>query len=519
MPRKYLFLAVFASGMTSLAVEMAASRLLGNYFGAGHEVWAAIIGLILIYLTAGNFLGGAWADRSPHPHTFARILAWAGFTVGLIPVFSRPVLRVAAAAFDQLQMGAMIGAFASVLVLFAVPITLMGTASPFAIRLALHDSRRVGTTAGTIYAISTLGAFLGTFLPVLILIPFIGTFRTFLFLGGLLMVVGLFLLWRTVNLRSAVIYLWMPVILVLLAIFGMRGPDKNPEGLVEERESAYNYIQVLGFDDYRILRLNEGQGMHSMYHPTQLDFDGPWEQVLAAPFFNPAPYDPQNVQRIAIVGLAAGTTARSATAVYGENVIIDGYEIDPEIVDVAREHFGMTEPNLNAIVQDGRVGLAQSERRYNIVSVDAYRPPYIPWHMTTVEFFQICRDHLTDDGVLVINVGRGPDDRRLIEAFSATIGKVFPSVHVMDIPGTFNSIIYATVQPTDAANLDANFVSLQSSEDAHPLLLDSIRTALENRQPTPTGGTVFTDDHAPIEWITSSMIFDFFLSGDVETLQ
>ncbi len=100
MQRKLLYTAVFFSGLTSLAVEMAASRLLGNYFGAGLEVWASIIGLILLYLTAGYFLGGRWADRSPNPATFYRILIWAGFTVGLIPIISRPVLRFAAGAFD-----------------------------------------------------------------------------------------------------------------------------------------------------------------------------------------------------------------------------------------------------------------------------------------------------------------------------------------------------------------------------------------------------------------------------------
>ena len=76
--------------MTSLAVELSASRLLGNVFGASNMVWASIIGLILIYLTAGYYLGGRWADRSPSTLTFYRILVWAGFTVGLIPMVARP---------------------------------------------------------------------------------------------------------------------------------------------------------------------------------------------------------------------------------------------------------------------------------------------------------------------------------------------------------------------------------------------------------------------------------------------
>lgn len=519
MHRKYLYTAVFFSGMCTLAVEMAASRLLGNYFGDGHEVWASIIGLILIYLTAGYFLGGYWADRSPHQRTFYQILAWGAFLVGIIPVISKPVLRFSADAFDQLQLGAMFGAFASVMILFLVPVTLLGTASPFAIRLAIHDAQKAGRISGFIYGISTLGSFIGTFIPVLVLIPLVGTFRTFVAISGLLMVVALFCLGRTSGWRVVAAYAWMPLVIAVLGILGTGGPDKASQGQIFETESAYNYIQVLDFGGFHILRLNEGQGMHSMYHPTQLSYAGPWEQVLAAPYFNAAPYSPDNVKSMAIVGLAAGTTARQATIVYGEDIAIDGYEIDPEIVEVGRKYFDMNQPNLNVIIEDGRWGLRTSSNRYQIISVDAYRPPYIPWHLTTREFFQEAHDHLTEDGVLVINVGRGPDDRRLIDAIGSTIGTIFPSVYVMDIPDTFNSIIYATSQPTDIANLDANFAYLHSLGNTHPLLLESVQKALGNLQPVSTGGQVFTDDKAPIEWITSSMILNFFLTGDAEQLQ
>src|SRR5512146_683728 len=371
MHRKYLYLAVFFSGLTSLAVEMAASRLLGNYFGASNLVWASIIGLILIYLTAGYFLGGYWADRSPHFSTFFKILLWGAFAVGMVPVISRPVLRFAANAFDELQMGILLGSFVAVLVLFVIPVTLLGTASPFAIRLAIVDARRAGRTSGDLYSISTLGSFIGTFLPVLLLIPTVGTFRTFMIISGLMLVVALYCLWRTCGFRTTVTFLWMPLVILALGILGLRGPDKTPEGLIYEGESAYNYIQVLALGDARMLRLNDGQGIHSEYTPKLENYRGPWEQVLAAPFFNPAPYDPARVKRMAIVGLAAGTTAREAAAVY-PGIIIDGIEIDPQIVSVARKYFGMTEPNLNVIINDGRVGLEKSPNKYQVISVDAY---------------------------------------------------------------------------------------------------------------------------------------------------
>jgi spermidine synthase len=428
------------------------------------------------------------------------------------------VLRISADAFDQLQLGVLFGSFVTVLVLFIVPVTLMGTASPFAIRLAMTDSRQAGSVSGKIYAISTLGSFLGTFLPVLVFIPTLGTFRSFMLFAATLMIVAMVGLWLAGGWRGAARFAWMPVGLALLAWFGLNGPYKATTGQVFEKESAYNYIQVLEQNGFTVLRLNDGQGVHSIYKPDQLDYHGPWEQVLVAPFFNSAPFEPTQVQSIAIVGLAAGTTARQATSVYGP-IPIDGFEIDPAIIDVGKHFFDMNEPNLNAIVQDGRWGLEHSSRKYTIISVDAYRPPYIPEHLTTREFFLIVRDHLTEDGVMAINVGRSPTDRSLIDALASTIHSVFPSVYVMDIPETFNSMIYATAQPTKAENLTANLAILVRQGKASPLLVSTMTVAAQNLQPTPEGGLVFTDDLAPIEWITNRMILNYIISGDMETLK
>lgn len=518
MMKRYLYFTVFASGMTTLAVELSASRLLGNVFGTSNLVWASIIGLILIYLTGGYFLGGRWADRSPHYRTMYLILAWGAFLIGLVPLPARTVLRMAAEAFDQLQVGVLFGSFTGVLILFSLPVTLLGTISPFAIRLAIRRPEEAGTVSGRIYAVSTLGSFLGTFLPVLVMIPTIGTALTFLVFSLFLTLVALAGLWLSSGWRSALTISWMPLVLILIAAFGLGGGIKDTAGQIYETESSYNYIQVLERDGYRYLRLNDGQGVHSTYHPEQLAYYGPWMQFLAAPFFNAPPYRPEEVESVAIVGLAAGTVARQATAAFGP-IPIDGFEIDPEIIRVAREYFDMNEPNLNAIAQDGRWGLEHSTRRYDLIAVDAYRPPYIPWHLTTREFFQIVHDRLAEDGAMGINVGRAPGDRRLIDALVTTIRTVFPSVYVIDIPGTFNSIVYATVQPTQVENLYANIVALETGGQAHPMLMDSLRTAGAYQQPLPDGTLVFTDDRAPIELITNEMVLNFVLFGDVESLR
>jgi spermidine synthase len=518
-PRRfYLYFAVFISGMTSLAVEFLASRLLGNVFGSSNLVWACIVGLILIYLTLGYFIGGRWADRSPHPRTFYGVLAWGAIAVGLVPVVAHPVLRLSADAFDQLQLGILFGSFAAVLILFIVPVTLLGTASPFAIRLAIADSQEAGRVSGRIYAISTLGSFLGTFLPVLLFIPLIGTFRSFIFFSAVLLLVALFGMWLAEGWKGLRRYIWMPVALILFAWLGTAGPMKTSAGQVYEGESAYNYIQVIQQGDYTYLRLNDGQGVHSVYSPDLQNYNGPWEQVLVAPFFNAAPYEISQVKRIAIVGLAAGTTAREATDVYGA-IPIDGYEIDPKIVDVARNYFDMNEPNLNVHVEDGRWGLEHSPYQYQVISVDAYRPPYIPFQMTTREFFQIVSDHLAADGVMVINVGRSPGDRNLIDALSTTAYSVFPSIYVMDVPNTFNSVMFATKSKTNADNLLYNLRDRVTGGDTSSLLVQAMSVAATSLQPVKLDGQVFTDDLAPIEWITNRMMVKFVLSGEVEELQ
>lgn len=515
-----LIFSVFIAGMTSLAVELAASRLLGNVFGTANLVWANIIGLILLYLTAGYFIGGRWADRSPNPRTYYQLLCWAAFTVGLIPIVAHPVLLWAATGVAALNAPVAGGSFVATLLLFAVPVTLLGCVSPFAIRLSAKNVHGVGSSSGRIYAISTLGSLVGTFLPVLVLIPSIGTTRTYLFFSGVLLVVALVGLGR-IDLRRAVYYLWMPVIILLLAIFSTGGPVKAaPEGwtLKYETESAYNFIQVIErpSDGTRYLLLNEGQGLHSFYSPKTLASNGTWDYFMVGPFFNNPPFGPQSVKSLGLVGLAAGTIAKQYTGVFGP-IPIDGIEIDPAIVEAGREYFAMNEPNLNVIIQDGRWAVAHSQNTYSVIGVDAYRLPYIPPQLTTVEFFTDVRQHLTEDGCLVINVGRTPNDRRLIEAMAATLHTIFPSVYVMDVPDTFNSIMVATVQPTRPENLAANLAALPA--DANPLLRYSLKRAVDSLQPTVYGETIFTDDVAPVEQLTNSIVINFLIGEGLKLLK
>lgn len=514
--RRYIAFTVFLSGMTTLAAEFGASRLLQMRFGSVNLVWAVIIGLILVYFAAGYAIGGRQADKSPYPETMFTFLAWGGATLGLIPVIAQPILLAAASAMDALALGVIAASFLATLLLFSVPVTLLAMTSPFAIRITLQDAEQAGNVSGNLYALSTVGSVLGAFLPTLLLFPLIGTSRTILLFGLLILLaalggLGLEKRWK----KTALFGLWA----LALAGFLFSGDFhvKDSPGQVFETESQYNYIEVQQVNGFTLLRLNDGQGVHSIYHPNQLYYGGPWEQFLVGPFFN-ADYTPEQVERYAVIGLAAGTSARQATEVFA-SVKIDGFEIDRQIAAVGREYFGMTMPGLTVYIEDGRWGLEHSPYTYDLIAVDAYRPPYIPPHMTTREFFQIAYDHLADDGALAINVGRAPNDRSLINGLSTTIAAVFPSIHIMDIPNTLNSIVYASKQPTHADDLMHNYETLAARGDVHPLLLTAIGSTIVNLQPGYETTQVFTDDQAPIEWLTDTLVINFFLRGDVQTLQ
>ncbi len=520
--KRYLYLAVFTSGMTTLAVEMTASRLLGSVFGTSNLVWANVIGLMMLYLATGYFFGGWLADRSPQPAALYRILLWGAFLSALVPLAARPVLAGAAQAVAGIEAGLFLGSFIAVLGLFAIPITLLGTVSPFAIRLAVDDLSKAGKISGRIYAISTLGSLIGTFLPVILIIPELGTFGTFLLFAGMLYTVALIGLVTQRGAR-ALIYLWMPIVVAVLSLLVLNTALRQPAGnarIIYEDESAYNYVQVQ--EDQagnRYLYLNEGQGIHSQWHPTQIAFRRTWDFFLSAPYFNTPPYTPDQVDSMLLIGLAAGTIARQYSAVY-PNIHIDGVEIDGGIVEAAARYFDMNAeamPNLTVYVEDGRYILNRLNRNYSVIGIDAYRPPYIPWHLTTVEFFSEVRAHLTENGVVAINVGRTPSDRRLVDALTATMLQVFPSVHAMDVPESFNTILVATVLPTSADHLRINLDMLPPQST--PILRDTLELASNALVPAFASDLVFTDNRAPVETLVDSLVLNFLFSSEVDTLR
>jgi spermidine synthase len=488
-----LGLLVFTGGAGTLATEIAASRLLAPYFGSSTIVWANIIGLILLYLALGYWLGGKVADRRPEPRVLGTMVLVAALFIAALPFVSRPILDITVRGLDAVSVGAVVGSFFAALALFAVPVTLLGAVAPFAIRLALEDVGEAGTVAGRLYALSTVGSILGTFLSAIVTIPLIGTQRTMLGAAALLVLTAALVLGNRWQLAT---------VAVAGLLFIPPGTIKASEGLLYEAESTYQYVQVVEREDgSRALQLNEGVAVHSVWYPDSVLTGGEWDMFLLVP-----PLLDRPPERMAIIGNAGGTIARAYGELYPD-VEIDGVEIDPKVSEAGRLYLGLGDnPRLNVITEDGRPFLQETSTRYDIIVVDAYRQPYIPFYLATKEFFELARDRLAPGGILALNVAAVPGDERLSQAVGSTVLAAFPQAWRWK-PLRFNELVLAPVRPLEEAEL------LERVGDANPAvasLAALFRAEVEAVRPE---AAVLTDDRAPVEWLTDRMIIDFIAEG------
>ncbi|HEX5546002.1 MAG TPA: fused MFS/spermidine synthase [Ktedonobacterales bacterium] len=500
---------VFVGGMVSMLLEMSASRLLAPYFGTSLFIWANLIGLVLIYLSAGYFLGGRLADRYPSMRLLSILTTIAALATGLIPFISEPILDWSVSGMTEVNASVFYSSLVAVILLFGVPITLLGMVSPFAVRLSARSVGSTGRSAGGLYALSTVGSIVGTFLPVLLLIPSIGVKRTIITGCVALLAASLYGLrfWERIPAAIPGAILLLPLFLPQVAPLGAL---KTTPGMIFSQESFYNYIQVVQTaDGTRQLVLNEGEAIHSVYNPNQILTGWYWDYFLAMPYFNQGE-NADKVKRVAIIGLAAGTIARQFTAVYGP-VPIDGVEIDPAIVDVGRRYFDMTEPNLHVHTADGRTFMRITHNTYDVVAIDAFQQPYIPFQLTTKEFFEEVRAHMSPTGVLELNTGHTRTDYRLAQAFINTLSQVFPSVYAFDVPDTFNTEIVATNSPTTLATFRDN-LSRVSADSLLGRVAAEVLPVARVAKPEP-GGIVFTDDQAPVEQLTDQLILNYIQQG------
>jgi spermidine synthase len=492
-PRLALDALVFGAGIGALATEITASRLLAPYFGSSTIVWANLIGVVLAALALGYWLGGRLADKHPRAPVLGFLVLAGGLSIAAIPFVAKPFLDLTVDGLDEASLGAVVGSFFSVLFLFAPPVVLLGTVSPFAVRLAVSSVETAGEVAGRLYALSTAGSLLGTFLPALVLIPAIGTQRTFLVTAALVASSACFLL----GLRYLVVGV---AVAALVAV--PPGAVKGQAGVIHEETSSYQYIQVVQRPDgRRLLYLNEGVAVHSVWRPHSVLTGGEWDTYLALP-----PLLGRPLERVAILGNAGGTTAR-ALGVYYPHAAVDGVELDPAVTRVGRRYFGLGDnPRLTVHTTDARPFLRTARERYDLIVVDAYHQPYVPFYLATQEFFRLARERLARGGILALNVAATPDDKRLVHAISGTVATEFPQV--VEWPALrFNTFVLGFTQPLTQEELVRRLRT-------GPADLAALRDLLaQEAQPVAPSLDPWTDDRAPVEWVTDRMIVSFAAHG------
>ncbi len=483
---------VFVVGSASLGAEIAAARLLAPYFGASTIIWANTIATVLVALSAGYAIGGRLADRRADLRGLCAIVLLASVLLALVPFAADPFLRLSVGALGSLSVGGFLGSLAAVLVLVAVPVVLLGAVAPYANRLTVVDLTATGRATGNLYAISTAGSLLGTFLAALLLIPLIGTHRTFLvFALALALVAAPGVGWR---------YLVVPAALAAsLAIAPVAvGADVRGGRVIFSADTQYQYARVIQFGDgVRWLQLNEGVAIHSLYVPGSYLTGGYWDDFLVAPFAgHRAP-----ARRIAILGDAAGTIAR-AYGHYFPRTRIDAVELDGELTTIGRRYFHLQAPDLHLYAADARPWLQASRARYDAIFLDAYRQPYIPFYLLTHEYFASARAHLSSGGVLVVNVGHLPGSNALEQVVSATLRSAFRFV-VRDRFSAENSLVLASDSPLSPTPMIAGQAPVPGG-------LQNLRTVVAARiGPALRGGQVYTDDRAPVEWLTDLSIIRY----------
>ena len=489
----------FGVGTGSLGAEIAAVRLLAPYFGASTIVWANTIGIVLVALSVGYWLGGRLADRNPHMRGLCLLALAAAALLAAVPFAADPLLDVAVDALDEISAGAFIGSLVAVLVLVAVPVLLLGAVSPYAIRLAVSSVEEAGTVAGRLYALSTAGSLLGTLVSALLLIPLVGTRRTFLIFA---LAIAVMAVWGLRPLRRYALAPAAIALLIALPVGTLKAKAESGR-VIHEAETEYQYARVVqAAGGTRYLELNEGQAQHSVYRPGSVLTGDVWDGHLVLPFA--ALTGPP--RRVAILGNAAGTTSRAYEEFF-PRTRVDGVEIDPELSEIGRRWFDMNNPRLHLYHEDARPFLRRIDARYDVISVDAYRQPYIPFYLTTREFFELARDRLTPGGVLIVNAGHPEGQDDLEKVLGATIGEVFRH-RLRDPIEDTNTLIVAGQAPLSKQRLEAAVADL-------PAGLRPTAVAAAGRVAEPlTGGAVYTDDKAPVEWLIDKSIVDYASEED-----
>ncbi len=495
----YLYLTEFFSGVSVMAVELGASRLLAPYFSSSQIVWTIIIGTIMIAMALGNIFGGKSADKNPNPDKlYARILL-ASVWIAAIPFLGKfVILGVSALLVVTVNTNFLIwAAFFTCMIVFVFPLFLLGTVTPSLVKYTVDSLDDSGKTVGTLGAFNTIGSIIGTFVPTFISIPAVGTSATFLIFSGILLVIAIvyFIFSRRGAVRCAVTSVIFVVCCVVSASFGFVFWEND---LAYEGESVYNYLQVKDNERRTALSTNVLFGVQSVYIKSGELSGMYYDYAMSAPLMA----DTGDKKDILILGMGTGTYAKQCMN-YFDNITVEGVEIDDKITDLAHEYFELPE-DVKVTTYDGRAFLNVSDKKYDVIMVDAYQDITIPFQMSSVEFFRLVKSHLKENGVMVVNMNMRSKESDGINSWLAdTISDVFGEVFTVDVTGSTNRELFASDNPDMLKVFSENTSSIENES-----LFSMMNNVADNIVRYESGEQILTDDKAPVELLGMSVIDD-----------
>lgn len=494
----YLYMTEFFAGMSVMAVELGASRLLAPYFSSSQIVWTIIIGTIMIAMALGNIYGGRSADRDPNPdRLYMRILV-AAVWIGAIPFFGKYIiLGISGLLVVAVNSAFLIWAgFLACMVIFVFPLFLLGTVTPSLVKYTMDSLDDSGRTVGNLNAFNTIGSIIGTFLPTFVTIPAVGTAATFIIFSGILL--GLGLLYFISAKRKAVKCAVTAALFVIFTVLGVQSSFAFWEDeLVYEGESVYNYLQVKEDDSSVTLSTNVLFGVQSVYQKGGGLTGRYYDYALAAPVLAGVGGDEGG--SALVLGMGSGTFAVQCREYFGD-LDIRGVEIDEKITELAREYFALPE-DIPVTAYDGRAYLAVCQESFDVIMVDAYQDITIPFQMSSVEFFRLVREHLKPGGVMVVNMNMHSDkEGNINDHLCDTIASVFPYVRTAKVPGSTNCELFASDADVFSA-FGERTAALENGE------LRGLMARIEGGLvPYESKGYMLTDDRAPVELLGMDVI-------------
>lgn len=488
---------VVISGAVLLSIEVLGSRLLAPYFGNSIHVWGSVIGVFLAALSIGYAVGGRIADRQPSAPLFFGLVLAAGLLTLCIPFLAPSVLEYLGESRLSAEVCALLGA----VVLFMIPMTVMGMISPFAVRLQARTVNSIGRTAGSLYALGTVGSLAGTFGTAFFLIGYAGV-RASIMSMGLTLVALAAVGWFSQRIWSA------PAVCLLTVIpFGVSqlplGPITAIPDAVYAKDSAYHLITVTDVNSVRFLHLDS-------FPQSAVDRDHPEESVL--PYSNylqlPLVLVPE-ARHATIIGLGGGTVATRYIA-DRPSLVVEVAEIDPQVINAAETYFGVrATERLRIYARDGRRHLNETSNPQDIIVTDACATDVFPFHLATREFFSLAHSRLSPGGVFAANmIGAldGPDSRAF-RAIYKTLSAVFRTVYVFPVDGgrkPRGSLRNIVLIGTDANRLTSKELFLEAHDLVFARVLSGDKlleaaASLDEAEVQTGDVPLLTDDFAPLE--------------------